>query len=68
MIKYLNNIIEQDHRHIKNATNHILGFKSFQSACSTISVIESMHIIHKGQAGKSNVTEEVSLINQLVCV
>jgi len=65
MIKHLDNIIEQDHRHIKNATNHMLGFKSFQSTCSTISVIESIHMIHKKQAGKSNVTQEVTLINQL---
>ena len=38
-IKYLNNIIEQDHRHIKRVTNHMLGFKSFKSACSTIAGI-----------------------------
>ena len=65
MIKYLNNIIEQDHRHIKKVTNHMLRFKSFQSACSVISGIEAMHMIHKGQAGTSNATEEVALINQL---
>ena len=64
-IKYLNNIIEQDHRHIKRITNHMLGFKSFKSACSTISSIEAMHMIHKEQAGTSNATEEVTLINQL---
>ena len=61
-------IIEQDHRHIKKVTNHMLGFKSFQSACSIISGIEAMHMIHKGQAGTSNVTQEVALINQLFCL
>ena len=65
MIKYLNNIIEQDHRHIKRITNHMLGFKSFRSACSTIAGIEAMHMIHKGQAGTSSVAEEVTLIKQL---
>ena len=64
-IKYLNNIIEQDHRHIKRVTNPMLGFKSFYSACSTIAGIEAMHMIHKRQAGTSSVTEEVTLINQL---
>ena len=35
---------------------------------SVISGIEAMHMIHKGQAGTSNVTEEVALINQLFCL
>jgi len=43
----------------------MLGFKSFQSACSVISGIEAMRMIHKGQAGTSNVIQEVALINQL---
>lgn len=43
----------------------MLGFKSFKSACSTIAGIEAMHMIHKGQAGTSNATEEVTLINRL---
>jgi len=43
----------------------MLGFKSFQSACSVILGIKAMHMIHKSQAGTSNVTEEVALINQL---
>ncbi|QVK16956.1 IS6 family transposase [Mycoplasmatota bacterium] len=34
--KYMNNIIEQDHRYIKRITNKILGFKHFKSACSVI--------------------------------
>jgi IS6 family transposase len=68
MIKYLNNIIEQDHRFIKKIIIPMLGFKNFESACSTISGIESMHMIHKGQAGTSTVAEEVALINQLFCV
>ncbi len=46
-VKYLNNIIEQDHRHIKRITNSVLGFKSFDSASRTIQGIEAMHMIHK---------------------
>jgi transposase-like protein len=47
--KYLNNVIEQDHRHIKCRTNVMLGFKRFRSAAATISGIEPMHRIRKGQ-------------------
>jgi transposase-like protein len=47
--KYLNNVIEQDHRHIKSRTNVMLGFKRFRSAATTISGIELTHHIRKGQ-------------------
>lgn len=66
--KYMNNIIEQDHRHIKRITNIMLGFKSFKSACYTIQGIESMNMIRKGQANTFSVLDEVKLINQIFCV
>jgi len=47
--KYLNNLIEQDHRHIKSRTNVMLGFKRFRSAATTISGIGLTHRIRKGQ-------------------
>jgi transposase-like protein len=47
--KYLNNLIEQDHRNIKSRTRVMLGFKRFRSAATTISGIELMHRIRKGQ-------------------
>jgi transposase-like protein len=47
--KYPNNLIEQDHRNIKSRTNVMLGFKRFRSAATTISGIELMHRIRKGQ-------------------
>lgn len=47
--KYLNNIIEQDHRFIKKRTKPMLGFKSFQSAKITIAGIENIRMIQKGQ-------------------
>jgi len=48
-IKYLNNIVEQDHRFIKKRTRPLLGFKNFQSAKATISGIENIRMIQKGQ-------------------
>ena len=48
-VKYLNNIVEQDHRFIKKITNSIMGFKSFHSALATLDGIELHHMIKKGQ-------------------
>jgi putative transposase len=48
-IKYLNNIVEQDHRAVKRLVRPMLGFKSFRSAVATLSGIELMHMIRKGQ-------------------
>jgi putative transposase len=48
-IKYLNNVVEQDHRAIKRQTRPMLGFKSFWSAAVTLAGIEIMHMIRKGQ-------------------
>ena len=47
--KYLNNLIEQDHRAIKRVVRPTLGFKSFRCARATFSGIETMHMIKKGQ-------------------
>ncbi len=47
--KYLNNMIEQDHRNIKSRINAMLGFKRFRNAAVVISGIELMHRIRKGQ-------------------
>jgi transposase-like protein len=47
--KYLNNIVEQDHRAIKRRTKPMMGFKSFRSATKIIAGIETMHMIKKGQ-------------------
>ena len=48
-IKYLNNLVEQDHRHIKRIIKPMLGFKSFASAKATIAGIELHHMLRKGQ-------------------
>jgi len=47
--KYLNNIVEQDHRAIKRIVRPMLGFKSFRCASILIAGVETMHMINKGQ-------------------
>ena len=47
--KYLNNIVEQDHRAIRRIVKPMLGFKSFRCARIILSGIEIMHMIRKGQ-------------------
>ena len=47
--KYLNNIVEQDHRAIKRIVRPMMGFKSFACARIRIAGIETMHMIRKGQ-------------------
>src|SRR3954451_16777948 len=48
-VKYLNNIVEQDHRAVKRVTRPMLGFKSFWAARCTIAGMEVRHAIRKGQ-------------------
>ena len=47
--KYLNNIVEQDHRFVKKRIVRGLGFKEFESARRTLSGIEMVHMIRKKQ-------------------
>src|SRR5438477_6827829 len=48
-IKYVNNIVEQDHRGVKRVTRPMLGFKSFEAAQGTLVGLELMHMIKKKQ-------------------
>jgi putative transposase len=48
-LKYLNNLVEQDHRAVKRLTRPMLGFKSFWAARCTLAGIEVMHAIRKRQ-------------------
>ena len=48
-VKYLNNVVEQDHRAIKRRTRPMLGFKTFRCARILLSGIEVMHMIVKEQ-------------------
>ena len=47
--KYLNNIVEQDHRPVKRISRASLGFKNFGWAQNTLAGVELVHMIHKGQ-------------------
>ena len=55
--KYLNNLIEQDQRKVKQRISSMLGFKRFQNAAITISGIELLHKIRKGQFDTSKVVQ-----------
>ena len=48
-MKYLNNIVEQDHRAIKRVTTPMLNFKSFPWAKNVLAGIELIHMTRKGQ-------------------
>ena len=47
--KYLNNLIEQDHRNVKQRVAVMVGFKRFCNAATTIAGVELMHRVRKGQ-------------------
>ncbi len=48
-VKYLNNMVEQDHRAVKRITKPMLGVKSFCAAKNVLAGIELMHMIRKEQ-------------------
>ena len=56
-VKYLNNIIEQDHRFIKKITKPMMNFKAFHSASSTLSGIELAHMIRKKQFKNTDLSD-----------
>ncbi|PHC37115.1 IS6 family transposase [Bacillus toyonensis] len=65
--KYLNNIIEQDHRFIKKRIRNMLGLKSLRTATKMITGIEAMHMIKKGQTfqGEKSAQRQIYLINEI---
>ena len=67
-VKYLNNIIEQDHRFIKRLVRPSLGFQFFHTAWRTLKGFETMHMIRKGQVagiGKGDVKNQIQFIEEL---
>jgi hypothetical protein len=67
-VKYLNNLIEQDHRFIKRRTRPGLGFFAFDTAQRTLSGYETMNMIRKGQAkgaDKGDILAQVRFIDSL---
>ena len=68
-VRYLNNIVEQDHRAIKRRVRASQGFRSFQSARRTIQGIETMNMIRKGQVrwlAKGNIAGQVAFVSGLL--
>jgi len=67
-VKYLNNVVEQDHRHVKRLSCPGLGFGSFQTARRTLAGYEAMAMIRKGQArniGGRDIKAQAKLIAML---
>jgi transposase-like protein len=55
--KYLNNLIEQDQRRVEQRVYPMLGFKRFVNAAVTISGVELVHRIRKGQFDTSSINQ-----------
>jgi transposase-like protein len=66
-VKFLNNIVEQDHRFIKRIIKPALGFKSCRTASKTLCGIEIMHMIQKGQIKRAAIGDgtRAQFINKL---
>jgi transposase-like protein len=67
-VKYLNNLVEQDHRFIKRLVKPGMGFFSIETAGRTRHRYEVMHMIRKGQmqgVNKGDVTGQVTFIARL---
>ena len=67
-VRYLNNIVEQDHRAIKRRVRASQGFRSFHSAARTIQGIETVNMIRKGQIrwlAKDNIAGQVAFVTGL---
>jgi IS6 family transposase len=67
-VKYLNNIIENDHKFVKRKSRYRQWYQSFDTASATISGIETMRMIQKGQMkylAKNDVCAQNKLINKL---
>jgi len=68
-VRYLNNIIEQDHRAIKRRLRACQGFRSFHAAWRTLQGIEAMNMIRKGQVrwiAKDDIAGQAMFINDVL--
>ncbi|CDH27293.1 transposase (fragment) [Xenorhabdus bovienii str. Jollieti] len=66
--KYLNNLVEQDHRNIKRRTGSMLGFNSFRRAQTLLAGIEVVSMLRKGQyiQPKDNTLSPTEMFYRLV--
>jgi IS6 family transposase len=70
-VRYLNNVVEQDHRAIKRRVSAMQGFRSFDSAWRIIPGIETVNMIRKGQIRwlpKDDILGQAAFIAGLVAV
>jgi IS6 family transposase len=66
--KFLNNVLEQDHRTIKRRMRLAMGYRSFRTAWRTIQGIEAMHMIRKGRVRrvpKDDIVAQIRFIHNL---
>jgi transposase-like protein len=63
-VKYLNNIVEQDHQAVKRVTRPMLGFKSFEAAQCTLTGVELMHMLKKRQLVVTSGAEGLTVAQQ----
>jgi IS6 family transposase len=66
--KFLNNVIEQDHRTLKRRVKLAMGYGSFRTAWRTIQGIEAMHMIRKGRirrVAKGDIVAQVRFLHRL---
>src|SRR5918999_766556 len=67
-VRYLNNVVEQDHRAIKRRVRASHGFRAFHSAWRTIQGIETINMIRKGQVrwlAKDDIAGQAAFIGRL---
>ena len=67
-VRFLNNILEQDHRRVKRLTRPGLGFGSFWTARGTLAGFEAMAMIRKGQVqdiGGGDIRAQAAFITAL---
>src|SRR5438270_9904656 len=68
-VRYLNNVVEQDHRAIKRRVRASQGFRSFHSAWRMLQGIETMNMIRKGQVrwiAKGNVAGQAMFVEDIL--
>ena len=68
-VRYLNDIVEQDHRAIKRRVRASQSFRSFRSARRTIQGIEMRNMIRKGQVRwlpKGDIAGQVAFVAGLL--
>ena len=67
-MRYLNNIVEQDHRAVKRRVRASQGFRAFHCAARTLQGIETMNMIRKGQVRwlpKGDIAGQAAFVGRL---